>query len=87
MISAIKKAKRDPKRDMFGKKHICFGCKSKIRKYSKIVGLQEVGTLGLSYLQVILCDKCAKRILSQIQTILLLKSYRKINAEKSSIYN
>ena len=72
---------------MFGKKCICFGCKSKIKKYSKIVCIQEVGFLGLSYLKVILCDVCAKRILQQIQKILFIKNYRKINVKNNSVYN
>lgn len=86
MINVIKKAKRDQKKDMFGKKCKCFGCEKTIRHFSKVICFREIGMLGLLYLQVILCFDCAKRVHDQIIKVLIQKVNRVLNIE-DSIYN
>ena len=71
---------------LFGKKYKCFGCKIKIKKYSKVVGIKEIGMFGLSYLHIILCDTCAKRIHNQVTKLLIQKVKRVFHIE-DSIHN
>lgn len=71
---------------MFGKKYRCFGCKRKTKKYSKVVCIKEIGTLGISYLQATLCPSCAERLFLQIYDIQIKKVKRIFHIE-DSIYN